>query len=33
MDPCMATYILSHKPSKEDEQDMQDTAGDARTNS
>ena len=30
---CMATYLPSHKPSKEDEQNMQSTAGEAEMNS
>ena len=30
---CTATYLLSYKLSKEDKQDMSDTAGDVRMNS
>ena len=29
MDPYTATYLLSHTSSKQDDQDMRDTAGDA----
>ena len=30
---CTATYLLSHKPSKYDEQDMLSTAGEVKMNS